>query len=266
LISLRPALLRLMALVLCLTAAGASAQPFEGEPGKDVVWIASPRDMVEKMLDMARVTPQDYVIDLGSGDGRNVIAAAKRGARALGVEYNPELVEVSRRAAAAAGVADKVTFVQGDMFEADISQATVLILFLIPDNLRRLDARFRALKPGTRLVSNTYDISGWYGEETGRTEPCLTWCVATLYIVPAPVAGVWRLPDAELTLEQDLQLVFGTYETAGISVRIEGGRLHGNDIGFTVNGVAYEGRVQGDTMEGIAKGRSTHAWKATRVP
>jgi SAM-dependent methyltransferase len=251
---------------LCLSAAGAAAQPFEGEPGKDVVWIASPRDMVEKMLDMARVTPEDYVIDLGSGDGRNVIAAAKRGTRALGVEYNPALVDVSRRAAAAAGVADKATFVQGDMFEADISRATVLILFLIPDNLRKLDPKFRALKSGTRIVSNTYEIAGWYAEETGRTTPCASWCVATLYVVPPDIAGVWRLPDAQLTLEQDLQLVFGNYETAGIGVRIEGGRLHGNDIHFTVNGVEYEGRVNGDTMEGVAKGRTTHAWRATRAP
>jgi len=256
---------RLMMAALCLSTAGAAAQPFEGEPGKDVVWIASPRDMVEKMLDMARVTPQDYVIDLGSGDGRNVIAAARRGARALGVEYNPALVEVSRRAAAAAGVADRATFIEDDMFEADISQATVLILFLIPDNLRRLDAKFRALKPGTRIVSNTYEIAGWYAEETGRTTPCPSWCVASLYVVPPDVAGVWRLPDAELTLEQDLQLVFGNYETGGLAVRIEGGRLHGNNINFTVNGVAYEGRVNGDTIEGVATGRATHTWRATRV-
>ena len=256
---------RLMMAALCLSTAGAAAQPFEGEPGKDVVWIASPRDMVEKMLDMARVTPQDYVIDLGSGDGRNVIAAARRGARALGVEYNPALVEVSLRAAAAAGVADRATFIEDDMFEADISQATVLILFLIPDNLRRLDAKFRALKPGTRIVSNTYEIAGWYAEETGRTTPCPSWCVASLYVVPPDVAGVWRLPDAELTLEQDLQLVFGNYETGGLAVRIEGGRLHGNNINFTVNGVAYEGRVNGDTMEGVATGRATHTWRATRV-
>src|SRR4051812_5496865 len=178
-----------MPVLLCLAAAGAAAQPFEGEPGKDVVWIASPRDMVEKMLDMARVTRDDYVIDLGSGDGRNVIAAAKRGARALGVEYESPLVEISRRAAAAAGLADRAAFLQGDMFEADISRATVLILFLIPDNLRKLEAKFRALKPGTRLVSNTYEIPGWYGEETDRTAPCLTWCVATLYLVPPDVAG-----------------------------------------------------------------------------
>jgi hypothetical protein len=151
------------------------------------------------------------------------------------------------------------------MFEADISRATTLILFLIPDNLRKLDAKFRALKPGTRIVSNTYEIAGWYAEETDRTAPCLSWCVATLYVVPPDVAGVWRLADAQLTLEQDLQLVFGNYETAGIGVRIDGGRLHGNDIRFTVNDVVYEGRINGDTMEGVAKGRALHAWRATRV-
>ncbi len=264
--SIYRALLRLVIIVPALCANGAAAQPLEGDPGKDVVWIASPRDMVGKMLDMARVTPQDYVIDLGSGDGRNVIAAARRGARALGVEYNPALVEVARRAAAAAGVDERATFLEGDMFEADISRATALILFLIPDNLHRLDAKFRALKPGTRIVSNTYEIGGWYAEETGRTEPCLTWCVATLYVVPPNVAGVWRLADAELTFEQDLQLVFGTYETAGIGVRIEGGRLRGNDIRFTVNGVVYAGRITGDTMDGVATGRATHTWRATRVP
>jgi SAM-dependent methyltransferase len=107
----------------------AGYQPRMGQPGKDVVWIPSPPDMVEKMLDMARVTPSDFVIDLGSGDGRNVIAAARRGARAMGVEYNPDMVELAKRAAAAAAVDDRATFVQGDMFEADISKATVLVLF-----------------------------------------------------------------------------------------------------------------------------------------
>jgi SAM-dependent methyltransferase len=262
---------RLACLVtLCsLLAGGVAAQPappVPGQPGKDVVWIPSPNDMVEKMLDMAHVTPADYVIDLGSGDGRNVIAAAKRGAHALGVEYNPDLVELSRRNAVAAGVADRATFVQGDMYEADISRASVLILFLIPDNLRKLAPKFRGLKPGTRIVSNTYEIGGWYAEETGRTTPCPSWCVATLYMVPPDVAGVWQLPDAQLTLEQDLQLVFGTYETSGLAVRIEGGRLHGNEIHFTVNGVAYEGRVDGDTMAGTATGHVTHVWRATRAP
>ena len=164
--------------------------------------------MVEKMLDMAQVTPQDFVVDLGSGDGRNVIAAAKRGARALGVEYNPDLVELSKRTAAAAGVADRARFVQGDMFKADISQATALILFLIPDNLSKLTPKFLELKPGTRIVSNTYEIGGgWEPDETDGLRPCPTWCVAYLYIVPAKVAGTWRLPQGELTLEQEFQKV-----------------------------------------------------------
>ena len=113
-------------------------EPYVGQPGKDVIWVPTPPSLVEKMLDMASVTPRDFVVDLGSGDGRNVIAAAKRGARALGVEYDPNLVQVSRRNAAAEGVADRASFVQGDMVEADLSTATVLALFLLPDNLERL--------------------------------------------------------------------------------------------------------------------------------
>ena len=258
-----------IAFLLTVASAAVPAQPAPpvvGQPGKDVVWIPSPNDMVEKMLDMARVTPQDYVIDLGSGDGRNVIAAAKRGARALGVEFNADLVALSRRNAEAAGVADKASFVQGDMYEADISQATVMILFLLPDSLRKLAPKFRALQPGARIVSNTYEIGGWYAQETGRTTPCPSWCVASLYVVPADVTGVWRTADAELTLEQDLQIVFGTYETGGLTVRMEGGRLNGDEIIFAVNGVAYEGRVRGDMMEGTATGRMTRAWSARRAP
>ncbi|MEK7878138.1 MAG: methyltransferase domain-containing protein [Pseudomonadota bacterium] len=262
-------------IALCFALAGNAAwsqtpeppfRPVEGQAGKDVVWIPSPRDMVEKMLDIARVTPQDYVIDLGSGDGRNVIAAARRGARALGVEYDPGLVAVSRRAAVAAGVTDKATFVQSDMFEADISQATVLILFLLPSNLAKLEAKFRTLKPGTRIVSNTYEISGWYADETGRTTPCPSWCIASLYVVPAKVAGTWRLPEGELTLRQDLQFVSGSFELDGIGLPVENGWLRGNEISFTLNGVAYSGRVNGDTMEGTAKGRLTREWNAVRLP
>src|SRR5687768_12561488 len=137
------------------------------------------------MLDMAKVTASDYVIDLGSGDGRMVIAAAKRGARALGVEFNPEMVKLAQQRAAEAGVADRATFVQGDMFEADISKATVLALFLMPDNLRRLEAKFRALKPGTRIVVNTFGIPDWTPDVTDEiTDDCESWCTAMLYHVP----------------------------------------------------------------------------------
>jgi ribosomal protein L11 methylase PrmA len=170
-----------------------TTKPFEptvGQAGKDVVWVPTPQALVEKMLDLAKVTPQDFVMDLGSGDGRNVIAAAKRGARALGVEYDQNLVEVSRRAAAVEGVADRAKFMQGDMFEADISKATVLALFLLPDNLERLKPKFERLRPGTRIVTNGYQIAGWNAKEVGVAGgDCAPWCTAYLYIVPAMPAN-----------------------------------------------------------------------------
>lgn len=263
------ALLVSFALAACSAHAASTAKPYApvpGQKGKDVVWIPSPTDMVDKMLDMAHVTPQDFVIDLGSGDGRNVIAAAKRGARALGVEYNTDLVELSKRNAAAAGVADRATFVQGDMYEADISQATVLVLFLIPQNLWKLLPKFLKLAPGTRIVSNTYEIdNGWNPDDVDRLNPCLSWCVAYLYYVPANVEGTWRLPQGEITFEQGYQELAGIYTLADLSVPVEG-RLRGNEITFSVNGVDYTGRVKGDAMEGVAQGRNGKTtWAATRV-
>jgi SAM-dependent methyltransferase len=174
-------------IALAQTGSGESSfQPVPGQPGKDVVWVPTPYPLLEKMLDMAQVTPQDYVIDLGSGDGRNVIMAAKRGARALGVEYNAEMVELSRRNAAKEGVSNRARFVQGDMFEADISQATVLALFLLPDNLQRLKPKFEKLKPGTRIVTNGFPIDGWTAKEIGKIDrDCDSWCTAYLYVVPA---------------------------------------------------------------------------------
>ncbi len=241
-------------------------RPSEGQPGKDVVWIPTPDAMVGKMLDMAKLTTKDYIIDLGSGDGRNVIAAAKRGATALGVEYNPDLVELSRRNAAAAGVSGKAKFVQGDMFEADISQATVMILFLITDNLRKLTPKFLDLRPGTRVVSNTFEIPGWPIDLTYKLGgDCITWCSAFLYIVPARVAGTWRVPQGELTLTQDFQMVSGTLNNGGLSVPIEDGKLRGDQIHFIAGGVQYSARVNGDAMKGDAKGGSKRAWTATRA-
>jgi SAM-dependent methyltransferase len=181
----------LTALVLVLPAVLAQAQsgpsvggPYVGQPGKDVVWVPTPPVLVEKMLDMAKVTARDYVIDLGSGDGRNIIAAARRGARALGVEYDRGLLEVARKNAIEAGVADRARFVEGDMFEADISSATVLALFLLPDNLQRLKPKFARLKPGTRIVTNGFPIDGWEAKQIDRVDgDCGSWCTAYLYVV-----------------------------------------------------------------------------------
>ena len=259
-------------LVLAVAAGAAEPPPGEtytpvpGQPGKDVVWVPTPEDTVRKMLDIARVTERDFVIDLGSGDGRNVIAAAKRGARALGVEYNPDLVALSRRAAAAAGVSDKATFVHGDMFEADISQATVLLLFLLPQHLTRLAPRFMALQPGARVVSNTYGISGWEPDESVRAEPCRAWCIVNLYVVPAQVTGTWQMGDgATLTLDQNYQRLFGTLHAHGVELPLEDAWLNGAAIRFTANRVRYEGRVKGGRMEGTAIGRAKRAWSATAL-
>ena len=241
-------------------------QPVRGQAGKDVVWIPTPDTMVEKMLDLAKVTPDDYVIDLGSGDGRNVIAAARRGARALGVEYNPDLVELSKRIAAKEGVADKAMLVQGDMYVADISRATVLALFLLPENLRKLTWKFLDLKPGTRIVANYFGIDGWTPDLIEKIEgDCINWCSALLYIVPAKVMGTWRLPQGELNLEQSFQMVTGTLRSGGKSVPISNGRLRGDQITFAAAGAEYTARVNGDTMQGDVKGASTGAWSATRA-
>ena len=248
------------------TSADESFKPTVGQEGKDVVWVPTPPVLVEKMLDMAKVTPQDFVMDLGSGDGRNIIAAAKRGARAVGVEYNPKMVELSTRTAEEQGVADRAKFVQGDMYEADISQASVLALFLLPDNLRRLTPKFLELKPGTRIVANHFGIDGWEADETGRTDgDCMAWCTALLYIVPAKVAGTWKLPQGELQLEQKFQHVSGTFNSGGTNVPVRNGRLTGDEISFAIGDAEYTGRVVGDAMQGSVKGSSQGSWTASRA-
>jgi SAM-dependent methyltransferase len=241
-------------------------KPTVGQPGKDAVWVPTSPALVEKMLDMAKVTPSDFVIDLGSGDGRNVIAAAKRGARGLGVEYNPDLVGLSTREAAKEGVGDKAKFVQGDMYQADISQATVLALFLLTENLDRLVPKFLALKPGTRIVVNTFGITGWTPDETEKIEQdCTSWCTSLLWIVPAKIEGTWRLPQGELTLKQEFQMVSGTLSVNGASKAVTNGRLRGDQIRFTVEGTEYEGRVNGNTIQGTSSnGGSKSNWKATK--
>ncbi len=262
-----PRLLRTTVLLCCVTLAGGALaaegdKPFEpmvGQSGRDVVWVPTPEVLVEKMLDVARVTPKDYVMDLGSGDGRNIIAAAKRGARALGVEFNAEMVEFSKRVAEKAGVADKAQFVQGDMYEADISQATVLALFLLPENLNKLAPKFLALKPGSRIVANHFAVSGWEPDESGRAEgDCGSWCNWLLYIVPAQADGRWRLQKGELELVQKFQMLTGTFNLNGVSTAVENGRLLGEQITFTLGGKEYKGKVSGDAISGSG-------WNATRV-
>ena len=229
-------------------------EPYSGMPGKDVVWVPTHPAVVEKMLDMAKVTPQDFVVDLGSGDGRNVIAAAKRGAKAVGFEFNPDMVALSRKLAKEAGVADKATFVQGDMYEADFSQATVLALFLLTSNLDKLKDKILALKPGSRVVLNTYPVSGWEPDERAQVEgECSSWCSVLLYIVPARVAGLWQGNGIQLNLVQDFQRVSGTVAAAGATpAAIDNAVLRGARLTFSAGGTSYSGEVNGDQITGAA--------------
>ena len=241
--------------------------PEIGRPGKDVVWVPSPDPLVDTMLEIADVTDRDVLMDLGSGDGRTVIGAARLGARAIGIEYDPELVELSRARAAAAGVAGRATFVAADLFETDLSPATVITMFLLPDLNARLRPRLLELEPGTRIVSNTWDLEDWAADDTVVLDPCPGFCTALLWIVPARVEGTWDLPEGRLVLEQQFQMITGTLRSGSGTVSIEEGRLRGEELGFRAGGASYAGRVRGDAITGTADtGARTFDWRATRVP
>jgi SAM-dependent methyltransferase len=260
------------ALLVLLSAAGVLAQePFEpkvGQSGKDVVWVPTSPELLEKMLDMADVKATDMVVDLGSGDGRNIIAAAKRGALARGVEFNPDMVALSRRLANDAGVSERAAFVEGDMYEADISDASVLALFLLPQNLDKLADKFLALTPGTRIVVNTFGITGWTPVRTERLEDnCVSWCTAMLYVVPARVAGTWRTGDADLVLTQEFQTISGTLTIDGSAVPVRQGKVEGPRITFAAGEAVYSGEVNGERMTGSLQRAGTQAkWTASRQP
>ena len=234
-------------------------EPQVGQAGKDVVWVPTPQVLVDKMLDLAKVTPQDVVIDLGSGDGRTVISAAKRGATAIGVEYNPDMVTLSQFNAKQAGVTEKATIVRGDIFEYDFSKANVLTMFLLPSINMKLRPKILDMRPGTRIVTNSFTMEDWEADQTETvTEDCTSWCTAHLWIVPAKVDGTWQMPNGALALKQQFQNFTGTMGGNAVS----GGKLRGEEIEFTVNGQKYTGTVDGNSMKGTtANGQS---WTATR--
>jgi len=253
--------------------------PEVGQDGKDVVWVPTAHTLVEKMLDMADVKSGDYLIDLGSGDGRTVIAAAKRGAKALGIEYNPKMVELAKRNAAREGVADRASFVQGDIFASDFSKASVLTLFLLPQINLQLMPLILNMKPGTRVVSNSFDMGSWKPDAMAEvTRDCKTYCKALLWIVPARVEGDWQLllagetlaPDYLLKLEQTRQTVSGDLVGGPHAIIRVTGSLKGNEITFTdtdePHKVEFKGEVKGDRMEGSSTtlGKPSWRWTATR--
>jgi SAM-dependent methyltransferase len=236
-------------------AAKAKAEEFvpqSGQAGKDVVWVPTPQALVDRMLDMARVTKDDYVIDLGSGDGRTVITAAKRGVKAKGIEYNPDMVALSKRNAEKEGVADKLEFVRGDIFESNFTDASVITLFLLPSLNVRLRPILLDMKPGTRVVSNTFDMGDWQPDETIRAGgDCTSYCTGHFWVVPAKVDGVWQTPGGELKLEQKYQAISGSLQTGAVNAPVAG-KVIGSDIVFTAGRTVFTGKVAGGLIEGSA--------------
>ena len=274
---------RLIAALLAVTAFSlpAAAQsttkeytPQVGQEGKDVIWVPTPQALVEKMLDMAKLTAQDIHYDLGSGDGRTVITAAKRGAQAVGVEFNPDMVALSERAAAKEGVSAKAKFINGDIFQTDFSHATVVTLYLLPSLNVKLRPTILKMKPGTRVVSHAFTMDEWQPDQTENVEGR----TAYLWIVPAPVEGSWRWngsgngpKEYEVALRQQFQKIEGTARLNGKPGQLRDVNLRGDQINFTVfdaDGARrdFSGRVSGNTMQGVVKQPGGDAkWSATRA-
>ncbi len=262
-------------LAACLVQPAALAQPASnpskplvGQQGKDAIWVPTPNALIEMMLTLAGVTPQDKVVDLGSGDGRAVIAAAKRGATARGIEFDADLVALSKASAETEGVSDKASFERADMFATDFSDASVVVLFLLPDLNIKLRPSILNMKPGTRVVSNTFEMGGWLPDkvETLRAECDFFFCKALLWIVPAKVDGDWILETSgvagTLSFKQQFQTFAGTINIDGKADPVTGGRLLGDNLTFTASGTEYTGKVRGDMIEGTTK--SGAPWQAKR--
>jgi protein-L-isoaspartate O-methyltransferase len=239
------------ALLLGLGAALVQADENEWRPP----FITTPPEVVERMLEMAGTRPGDLVIDLGSGDGRIVIAAAQKfGARGLGIELDAALVKKSRESAKVASVSEKVTFVQGDVLAADISVASVVTAYLLPALMVKLQPRFMdELAPGTRIVSHAFTMAGWAPDRTeivklrerhpGQGDESRL----HLWVVPADVRGVWRADGLHLRIEQNYQKI----EIDGASRAT----LSGRDIAWQKDGMEFKGRIEGNRMTGELSGR-----------
>ncbi len=233
-------------------APAAAYEPTSGQEGKDVIWLPTPQVVVDKMLEVARVGPKDYVIDLGSGDGRTVITAARLGARATGIEYNPDMVEFARRNAEKAGVSAKATFAKADLFEASFSRASVVTMFLLPDINLKLRPKILALKPGTRIVSNTFTMGEWEPDTkvdmNGKPGCESSYCTVLYWVVPRRVAGTYSVAQGQITLKQNFQMLTGALKTDNATLELKG-RVRGENIEFAAGDKKYRGRIKGGALE-----------------
>ena len=268
-------LVRAVALLAALAVPFAvAAQKFEpqvGQAGKDVIWVPTPDEVVDRMLTMAQVGPSDFHMDLGSGDGKIVIAAAKRGAKALGIEYNPDMVKLAQDNAQKAGVGDKASFRRADIFQTDFSQATVITLYLLPALNMKLRPTILSMRPGTRVVSHSFTMEDWEADEISTMDGRR----AYFWVVPANVMGSWALDaggsKAELALEQTFQKINGTVMLGGVNGGLREARLRGSQIAFAYvddKGLRrdFTGQVSGRQMQGSfrdEKGQEGR-WSATK--
>ena len=267
-------LIRCSLAALLLVATPVFAQKFEpqvGQAGKDVIWVPTPDEVVDRMLTMAQVGPNDFHMDLGSGDGKIVIAAAKRGAKALGIEYNPDMVKLSQDNAQKAGVADRASYRRADIFQTDFSQATVITLYLLPALNMKLRPLILSMKPGTRVVSHSFTMEDWEADEISSMDGRR----AYFWVVPANVMGSWTLDTggqkSEMSLEQTFQKINGTITLGAVQGGLREARLRGPDIAFAYIDQAgqrreFTGKVDGKRMEGSfrdAKGQEGR-WSATK--
>jgi phospholipid N-methyltransferase len=246
--------------------------PQVGQAGKDVIWVPTPEELVERMLRMAQTTPNDFVIDLGSGDGRIAIAAAKKfNAQSMGIEYNPDMVEVSNRNASKEGVAGKARFVKADIFETDFSRATVITMYLLPGLNLKLRPKLLDMKPGTRIVSHQFNMDDWQPDEITNIDGRR----AYFWLIPAKVAGNWRFQSGsdglDVTLEQKYQMLEGTVKLGTVNAGLRDAKLAGDKISFAFvdqGGLRrdFTGKVNGNTIEGTMKLETgpESKWTATK--
>jgi hypothetical protein len=233
-------------------------KPQVGQAGKDVVWVPTPDDLVNRMLTMAKVTPKDYVVDLGAGDGKIAIAAGKNfGATALGIEYNPDMARLAQCYVQAEGVGNKVRIIQGDIFKEDFSKATVVTMYLLPDLNIRLRPTILAMKPGTRVTSHQFTMGDWEADETAEIE----YRNAYLWIVPAKVEGNWTFSgdggktSFSVALTQQFQRIKGEASYAYNKSPIVGATLRGEEIKFAFN----DDKEQTRTLTGTVRGNEITA-------
>ena len=239
------------------TTNSAEYKPKVGQEGKDVIWVPTPEGLIDKMLAAAKVNDKDTLFDLGAGDGIIAITAARKyGAKSVGIEYNPDMAQFARRKVAEAGLTDKVKIITGDIFQEDFSSATVITLYLMPHLNLKLRPILLKMKPGTRVVSNTFTMGEWEPDETVFDQHWKGY----FWVVPAQIEGAWVMTGMEggplrLNISQSFQNIGGTLTRGGQTLTLLGAKLRGDEVKFQFvtpdrKVHAFSGRLEGRRLTG----------------